>query len=499
MAVTDGASAGRGVLWPLVQALLRVPCLAELADRNLVVRMLADELGDPLPVDEHPKAVHHLFSLAAVCARRPDGLPSLLVVLDRLEPGSRQMIEVSRIIDQMTAAELWPQEERDRLFGLLSGVVVPDIIEIYRFVSGTLAPELSVQTTYREVFRALETLNAGPDGLPKPLTFVEHLAGRVRFELAVELRRWADRQAARMEILTELQALRRHLGQSAPRTPPPKAPAYLVLQLQREGPSGDVYRLGHWRQLDLSDGWHPERGEDFVGDIDEVKYRVAALVEAVEAEWARYEPDIRLEFVLSRELLNLGVDQWQWETDTVIPEPLGCHFPVAVRDLERMRSSKWHRYWYGRWKELKIQLDKLGAVSVESSYWSKLYDANGIRDLIAHFARQLNLVSVVLGEPPRRNALGRDEVAVALRAGFPLIVWHREDCGSEEFVTTVRELLHGDGPEHVLERARMVRANAFAAGPHARHVGHDLTLLWDDPQRLVVPANPAAPEGVTAA
>ncbi|WP_158887082.1 effector-associated domain 2-containing protein [Amycolatopsis anabasis] len=497
MTTADGSNgSGHDALWPLVEALRELSCLAEVGDRNFVVRMLSGMLGAHLPVEEHPIAVRHLYGIVEACRQRPNGLTALREVLDRIEQGSKPMRRVRAIITQMTALEMWPDDERDLLFELLRGVVVPDIGDIYRFVAGPGAPGLLGQTTFPEVFLLLETLNADPDGLPKPLVFVEYLATRVRLDLASELRRWADRQATRFGVVNELQAVRRKFVHVPMPAPPPRSQAYLVLLLQLDGPSGDRFRLSHWTQLDVTQGWYPEHGPDFVGPLDEIKYRVAELAEATEANWAQYEPEICVEFVLSSDLLNLDVDQWQWETDSSVPEPVGCRFPVAIRSLERMKAGKWHRSWRSRWKELNHQLEEDGTIAVESNYCHPARDEDGLRTLTSVFAREGRLVSLVLGEPPAGDGTGRDQVLVGLRAGIPVIFWHRQDCRLAEFTQTVAKLLHEEAPGNVLERVRYVRANAFEGGPDTAHVGNHLTVLWDDPERVVVPRDPAPPEGV---
>jgi len=489
-------TSGGGMLWPLVQALEKLPCLATLGERNFVVRMLSDELGQ-FQVDEHPRAVQHLYNIVEVCRRRPDGLAALLEVTGRLDRDTIHFPAVQSIIADMAALELWPAEEREQVFALLSGIGRPDLVALYQQVAGENAPEVTGQTTYREVFRTLETLNADPAGIPKAIVFVEYLAGRVRPELSIELRHWADRQSGRLGIFTELQALRRGLGTVQPQGPPPNSPAYLVLLLQRAGLTGDTYQLCHWHQLDLSSGWHPQRGDDYVGDLRQIKRRVAELIEEVETAWAKYQPEIRVEVILSSELLNLDVDQWPWEADTALPVPVGCRYSVVVRSLERMQTGKWHRPWIARWAELTKQIKVKGMIAPESGRRAASSDEKALRSLIVDFENNTDLVSLTLSAPPWPEAKGRDEVAVGLRAGVPILVWHRQDCDSEDFLATVRELLHGDGLGTVLQRARQIRASAFVAD--AGHVGHFLTLLWDDPDRIVVPSDVGPPTGMSAA
>lgn len=494
-------NADSGALWPLVEGLQRIPSLRNRSGRDLVVRMVCDELGATPPFVEHDHATGHLYSLAEVCSQHPDGLTTLLVVLERIEQGSKHVIALREVVRAMSDAGLWPQEESAKLFRLLEGAALPDLSEIYHAVVGLAAPSLSGRATYVDAMRALETLNADPSGIPRPLVFVEHLAVKVRPQLAMELRRWSDHQAARMGLAAELVAVRRQAAQTRDRSrPPPRSDAYLILQVRREGAVGDEYRLSHWRQFGHFEEWSPVRGADAVGDLEAVKVRVAELVEEVEEEWARHRPNIRIEFVLPSEIINLDVDQWPWEKDSPIPEPVGCRYPVVVRSLERMTTLKWYRWWYDRWDELLSQLAETGAVRRESAWWSRPATDDGLRELTSAFARTPKLVSLVLSAPPSAETVGRDEVAAGLRAGVPLILWHREKCDSAEFVEIVESLLHGDDDSRdLLERVRLTRAKAFGRGTVPGDVGEKLTILLDDPARVVVPLHPAPPERVSVA
>jgi hypothetical protein len=479
------SSAG-GTLWPLVKALQMMPCMASAQDRDFVVRLLADRLGTTLQIEESPRPHQHILSIVAVCSRRPDGLAALLDVVRELDEETKYLREVERIIAAHTSQELWPEEERERLFALLSGMIFTDLVELYRQVAGPGAPELPAETSYRGVFLTLETMNADPDGLPKPIVFVEHLASGRRSELSIELRRWSDRQASRLGVITELQRMRREF-RAPPPGPPPNSPAYLVFELRQIGLAEEHYQLRHWKQLDISDGWHPERGEDFVGTLDEVKRQIAFLIENVESKWARYQPDIRLEFVLPNELLSLDVDQWPWELDSPLPPvPLGCRYTVAIRSLERMNNGKWHRSWHTRWRALVGQLKNTGTIQPDSSYWVQSPEEN-IRKIVADLERNPEVTSLAFSSTPRSATEESTEVAVALRAGIPVIVWHREGDDSEEFAAAVGELLHADGPGTILQRLRHLRTSAFES--HSDHIGHHLVVMWDDPERLVNPVH----------
>ena len=168
---------------------------------------------------------------------------------------------------------------------------------------------------------------------------------------------------------------------------PPHSPAYLVLQVQPEGVGGDRYRLTSWHQLGVTEEWQPKRGLDRTGALADIKEAVAELMEGIEQDWAPQEPTIYVEFVLPEELLNLDVDQWAWDTDYRMPEPIGCHFHVVIRSLERMTTQKWHRPWYRRWRQLQDQLVTYGAIARDSGYWSMSADDASTRRIMSDFER----------------------------------------------------------------------------------------------------------------
>lgn len=490
----------RGLLRSLVEVLSRVPTLSDRDGRNLVIRMMSLELGEPLMVEDHSLPIGHLFNLAEACHRTPERLSALVRAVGMVEQDSKPMAELRRIAGELTPADLFPTAERAKLFTMLTGVAVPDIADLYRAVAGPYAPNLYGPTTPAEVFRILETFNAGSDGLPRPLVFLEHVATRVRPELSIELQHWTHAQARSMGLLDELVAMRERLLPEtvAPLTPAPRSPAWLVLRIGSEGPSGDRYRLSSWRQLGNPHQWAPLPGGDFTGPLAEIKRQVARLIEKVEDDWGRYQPDIRIEFVLGYEDLGLDVDQWPWENDPYLVRPMGCKYPVVVRSLERMVKSHYHSEWLERWNRLTAQLDQGGRLAHAAVCRGMPGVDDQLRELQSLFDQRRGLVSLVLAAPPRPEAVGRDEVAAGVKAGVPLILWHRRDCGSAEFGELVESLLHGRDEHHLLERVRLARTKAFAEGPARRHVGEALTVLYDDPTRLVVPTRPGPPEGAVA-
>ncbi len=391
--------------------------------------------------------------------------------------------------------DVFPPAQRTELLTMLANVVIPDIVDLYRRSGDRDAPDLGKHTTYPRILDALGELNSRADGIPRTLVFVEYLAARVDPDLKIRLRRWTSARAAEMDVGEELTAVREEVLQSLVPTPPAepvKQVAYLVVQLERIGPSGDDFLVKSWRQLGNSAQWAPERQDDLAGSLEKTKNHVAQLIENAEIDWNRQEPDIVVHFVLDTPDLALDVDQWPWEND-VYSEPIGTRYVAVVRSAERMRSRKYHREWWSRWEGLTRQLSRTGRVDPACNVTAFGNDEHDVRKLMAELRTRPDVVSVVLSEPPRPECAGRDELSIAVKAGVPLILVHRQHPAAE-FAAAIKEILHdaGDG-DHVLDRVRSARIAGFAKAPEDEHIGTALTVLFDDPNRPIVPQQPGHP------
>ena len=79
--------------------------------------------------------------------------------------------------------------------------------------------------------------------------------------------------------------------------------------------------------------------------------------------------DIRVEFLLQYNLLNLPVDQWGLETGSSLPRLLGLRYQVVVRSLNRARSPRRHREWHRRW-ELLTKMPHATPTQEDHWHWS---------------------------------------------------------------------------------------------------------------------------------
>ncbi|MFD9736479.1 hypothetical protein [Umezawaea sp. NPDC059074] len=392
-------------------------------------------------------------------------------------------------------ADVFPLDQRTELLTMLANVVIPDIVDLYRASGGPDAPDVGRHSTYPRILDALEALNARPDGIPRTLVLVEHIATRADAALKIRLLQWSSARAAEMGLVEELAAVRKDVraAHAAPPAAPTRQIAYLVLQLERVGPTGDDLVVKSWRQCGDSTSWAPRRDVDKTCSLAEAKTHVATLIEQAEDEWSQRQPDVLVEFVLDTpDLTVLDVDQWPWENDD-FSEPIGTRYIAVVRSAERTRSQKYHREWRRRWTDLTTQLNRTGRIDPVCAIGDHGGDDHGVRRLVADLHKRPDVVAVVLSTPPRPETAGRDPLAVTIKAGVPLVLFHRTRPSSE-FAAAFEELLHDAGnPHHLLERVQRARISAYAKAPGEDHLGTALTVLYDDPNRPITPHQAAHP------
>ncbi|MGH3925630.1 MAG: hypothetical protein ACRDTT_22695, partial [Pseudonocardiaceae bacterium] len=243
--------------------------------------------------------------------------------------------------------ELLPATELQRLRKWLDGIPVSQVPILMRRAVGPGVPPVQSDASAWEAFCYLADFNAGGDGFPPALMFVELVAHQIGGEVSANLMEWNNDQARRLRLEP---ALRERRATGASRIPAGSR-LHLVVVVQHDGIDPNRYLVSHWRQDDPAE-WPPARGDTRMVTFDELERCVDDLVLSAERAWSGHDNMVALEFVLPRALLNLPVHLWHKERDSGYPRLLCLDYPVVVRSLERMRSSHWHRMWHQRWKIL---------------------------------------------------------------------------------------------------------------------------------------------------
>lgn len=383
-----------------------------------------------------------------------------------------------RVFESAPRLPAWVDDRAEKwLSGLLTGNRLVYSDAAYRVATRRDASPPEAGADPRALFARLAQRDVGPDGVPPALIFTACLAIQAPPRLAAELRSWTRAQATRLGVAD-------HLGAITPELPrlleaELSTDACLTVQIDHDALDPNAYVVSEWRLLG---GDWPVRGETVVCSAEQLSRRVSGLVAETEAGWAATTSTLRLEFVLPSDLLNLPVDQWLSDATDATSVPLGVRYQMVVRSAARMRETASHRLWRMRWDTMTALPIGL-ALANDAVLTALSNDSVELRRLAATLAVRRERASVLLTPPPaHRQPL--DAVRVGLHAGVPVFLWYRGARPFPEIEPVLHELVTSAGD--IREHVRVLRADAFMADDPVTSIGSEVTLLWDDPRRVLV-------------
>lgn len=469
----------------IVDALSDAGLAEDAPSRLLLLRLIGQILGQPLAVADQPIGRNHLIELVTACALIADGMDALMNAVAMLRPRSNVYVRVRQLVLEPQVRDLLPASELERLREWLGNTHVSQLPTLVRRAAGHAVVPPSQTRTVWHAFLYLADLNAGPDGVPPALLFLEHVACQVGGVLAANLHRWNDEQARRLGRLIELHHRRANVSPIAADTL-----LHLLIVIQHDGIDPDRWLLSHWRQDD-PEVWPPPHGGSLSAQTADLESVTDSLIVDAERAWSGHSGTVALEFVLPRALLNLPVHRWHKEHASGEPKPLSLDYPIVLRSLERMRSAHWHRVWRGRWQDL---IDKPSPGRI---YVGRPTDG-GERHRVDAILSDPQWIMMILATPPGEvRRPGSDELIAALRAGLPALIWH-PSAPSVDVYEIIMSLINDNGRLVDLPRQVQALRNRTFAERDAGIIP-DLVLLWDDPFRLVAvdlaPNQPVIGEG----
>ncbi|MFI0408251.1 hypothetical protein [Actinomadura sp. 3N508] len=479
----------------IVAMLLDVSDLREPAGRSIVVHYIGEHVQAPLLLPDLPQPRYFLYNLVLACREIPDGLQLLVRAVEFVAGPTTAVARLKRMLSPVRA-HLEPVAE-SQIEDLLTGLRVPSITRLYMAATGNSIATVPFRLTDAwDAFSALLDHNTAP-GKPSPhLIFVAMLLQTMQTqqsadssgtEQAWRLKKLRDWMTLHIEQLragghdAQADYLDRMRDRSGALAAGADKPIYLIIQLEPlpDLVEGEVTcRLSHWRQIHPLE-WRPEPGEDRVVPLSAVPEQVGALIHEAERSWA-YELDdsLVLEFVLPLDMINLDVDQWTRDApETPDPPPLGAEYEVLVRSQERLRALGLHRAWRRRWQVLVDAIDGI-------TYWATAEEIGHPRPMGDQLLSNREIVACVLSCPPDREP-GRSELWKALRAGVPVVLWHRADGLATEIREAVRQIVDRPDIRALPTDIMRLRGNAPPADDHNARSALEVTLLWDDPNHFL--------------
>lgn len=464
-----------------VDVLARTRLVHGQAGRQLLLDQLRDRLGQ-FSLRDHTELRLQVVELVHACAQLTDGVRVLVDIVEHLEPGTDDVRDLRRLRDEWEAADVLTETDWGELRPALETLHPENLLVLFQRATRHRLPAPPPWCGNAwQAFVNLAGQNAGPEGVPPSMAFLSLLEDQVDERVNRLIRLRNRRVASAQGLGGQLDRVRTALRKGDEQ--PQDSTAYLVIQVEpRLDPDGpqDLYTLSSYRQWHGGEVLHSRQGEARAVHRHELEREVEQLIEEMETEWSDRTGTVVVEFVLPWELLNAEVDWWRKEINSDRPTVLAMDYPVVVRSLERLRTPRWHRYWRQRWQQLQTQ------PTSSTVHWSSPSGEDYFTRLETELKGDDRIVSLVLSEPPARpGETGQQEVMAALRAGLPVIIWHRADCSSEAFREAVTRLVSDAGLAELPTRTKELRQQVLLTEPERRidHIGRHLAVLWDDPAR----------------
>lgn len=183
---------------------------------------------------------------------------------------------------------------------------------------------------------------------------------------------------------------------------------------------------------------------------------------------------LTIEMFLPLELINEAVDSWEIENEFGISVKLSGEYKVVVRSTERLLPtySRYKGFWQEKWQTLQKRIK----LSVLSDF--VLWDDDDLKKLFFELKKE-NTIGIKLKKIPIQTGKG-SVFAVILSTATPVALWLR--CHLPKCNQQVDGLL-GCSIEQLTKTVAEKRQEALPE-PEDSHIGHHLSLLWEDPYRL---------------
>ncbi|MFI7080436.1 hypothetical protein ACIBO1_24335 [Micromonospora sp. NPDC049903] len=454
----------------LVDAILQFPGSRQRETRDRyasALSLLLDAQPDPPRSDD---AAEDVAALVSWCAGRPDGLTKLVEAVALVEGPSEHLDRLRALESIRRPAEVLEPDERARVEALLAELDPATVLPLLRDLLTRWGPRVrSDASDPGAVVRLLEDSIRGADPVHPLYAFLSRLVGLLHGPAREDIAELVSNVGDRTGVPPEPP-----LGR--PPTVGEPGQHHFVMRLAEDGRTNSRYLLHVW--LVTEDGtWHLRYTSDTPHLLAEIRVKLDEQL----AELARDEDvdvgALSVEFILPRALLGHDVDQWV-VTAPGHSDPIGVHYPVVVRDLARMRNRISRHRWQQRCDSLRRDGEgaAVGAVRFEH--------ASGVAPVrFAELMRNLEqpVCLIVLGASARHVL---HNIGAWLTAGLPVIAWCRAEEHAARFDADIPGVLVSGGIRALPAAVWRLRQDAGGAEASTGHVGHHITLLWDEQDRL---------------
>lgn len=260
---------------------------------------------------------------------------------------------------------------------------------------------------------------------------------------------------------------------------------------------GNRYQIKAWLIQDMDQykryrqGYSPNKLLDLTGDeaylkeelTEKVPQLLIRLLKKGSNEFVK-EPEIHI--FLPLELMNQNIDCWLLDDDYGIRKPLGHEYKVVLRCAERASGSYRKRSrWVEKWRhhqslvQEKAKAREVFTSGDDSDLTELSYALAEVEDTIVG----LKVTQAPSQEKPDDLMPPNGLFGVLLQSGLPLAVWGRCKLHEPSNETELDRVLQSCCLESLPSIVKKERSQSRNKEKDC-HIGHHLSLLWDDPDLL---------------
>ncbi len=472
----------------LIEAILRIDAMSVRRERDVHVQALERDLGHRLHYGRQDKEMLDVWGLVEALLNYPGAAHALVRILRTLYRSSLSVRALGELVAELLPEPWLDQAERRELHELITSLERTDpelkhlgrFPMLYRRAIGPAWPQVEREiSSLHDVVALLEEMPAGPDGTPPLLVFVHDLAEYAGYPTAAAFRDWVRRQvdAQGLDGTVLLPGRTPELG----RAEPEQTENYLIIECAPDALEADRYLVTAWLQVGREPGSTLRCGDEAL-PLSRIPELLERLLTAESSVVGRPGPDLTIEFVLPRALLDHPVEQ-SMISIAGLEHRIGIRYPVIVRSLDRMRLAAVHHDWRHKW-------DWLSGHSVDAPVCLVTRPGEYDKEELFSALAEASTAVLALAFPPRGGAGDEpDEHWVGLVAGIPVVAWCRDGRDPALFAREVKGLLAADVmklPRRTMELRRKALSGGVE-GAGSGHLGLHLTLVFDDADRIPEP------------
>jgi hypothetical protein len=364
------------------------------------------------------------------------------------------------------------------VFLLLKAFSLPNDEKLREFYEECVPPNMSAPQNYkrRDILICLAEMGKSSTDHVPMLDFLVQLMPYTKNPKAINaLKAWM-KVVGKHLTLTEAQ-IDELLDNDKPQRNT-TVPLHLLIELEPEEDDLDNFIVHAWRVKSPENiqNIFDEGDKTFV--LKKMPKLMGNLLDSIKPDLIAANDQLTIEFFLPFNLLCHPVDHWPISDPIQDDVPIGIRYPVVIRSRDRLRNDIFWPSWKAHWDNDKLHkvVSDTDVVWMNEDRFRAVYPKLNGTDAIC-------LVMTFPHETivnPKQAMLSH-----AIRLGAPIALWSRKIDESDDIQQELSALLSVAILEELPERVRKKREEKWAAGEEHK-AGYNLSLLWDDPNRIPV-------------